>query len=150
MSTTAESSAGLTYSEALRKMQAKDWLLQPLVNFTLGELESLAQSLPNLHGFDSDSLVSGNLGRHALAPVALVFSLLWKHPSLASFRPASPELIEEWHIDEGLRLFQSYVEAEIVSRHLGVPNHAGYTTLIENFEKLLLGRRELGPVYYAQ
>lgn len=137
MSTTAESSVSLTYSEALRKMQVKDWLQQPLANFTLDELAALARTLPNFHGFDSDSLLSGDLGRNALAPVALVFSLLWRHPSLANFRPASPELIEERHIDEGLRLFHSYVEAEIMSRRQGVSNDIGYSTLIEKYEKLL-------------
>ncbi|WP_312587070.1 hypothetical protein [Comamonas terrigena] len=137
MSTTAESSVSLTYSEALRKMQVKDWLQQPLANFTLDELAALARTLPNLHGFDSDSLLSGDLGRNALAPVALVFSLLWRHPSLANFRPASPELIEERHIDEGLRLFHSYVEAEIMSRRQGVSNDIGYATLIGKYEKLL-------------
>lgn len=137
MSTTAESPAGLTYSEVLLKMQAKDWLQQPLANFTLEELAELAQSLPNLHGFDSASLLRGDLGLNALAPVAMVFSVIWRHPSLASFRPPSPELVEERHIDEGLKLFHSYVEAEIVSRRLESPNHRGYATLIENFEKLL-------------
>lgn len=118
-------------------MQAKDWLHQPLANFTLDELVALARTLPNFHGFDSDSLLSGDLGRNALAPVALVFSLLWRHPSLANFRPASPELIEERHIDEGLRLFHSYVEAEIMSRRQGVSNDIGYSNLIEKYEKLL-------------
>lgn len=139
MSTTAESSVGLTYSEVLLKMQAKDWLYRPLANFTLDELTALAQSLPNLQGFDSTSLLRGNLGPNALAPVALVFSLLWKHPSLANFRPASPELVQERHIDEGLKFFHSYVECEINSRRHGVPNHIGYATMIERFEKLLAG-----------
>ena len=137
MSTTAEHSVSLTYSEVLHKMQAKDWLQQPLANFTSAELEALSVSLPNLHGFNCSLLLSGNLGRNALAPVALVFALLWRHPSLANVRPASPELIEERHINEGLRLFQSYVESEMASRHLGAPNHTGYATLIEQLEKLL-------------
>lgn len=137
MSTTAESPAGLTYTEVLLKMQAKDWLQQPLASFTPEELAALAQSLPNLQGFDSASLLRGDFGLNALAPVAMVFSLLWRHPSLASFRPSSPELVEERHIDEGLKFFHSYVEAEIVARHLEGPNHTGYAALIENFEKLL-------------
>ena len=137
MSTTAGHSVSLTYSEVLHKMQAKDWLQQPLANFTSDELEALSVSLPNLHGFNCSLLLSGNLGRNALAPVALVFALLWRHPSLANVRPASPELIEERHINEGLRLFQSYVESEMASRHLGAPNHTGYATLIEQLEKLL-------------
>lgn len=118
-------------------MQEENWFHQPLANFTLEELAGLAESLPNLQGFDSTSLLRGNLGRNALAPVAMVFSLLWRHPSLASLRPSSPELLEERHIDEGLKLFHSYVEAEIVSRRLDTPNHTGYATLIEKFEKLL-------------
>lgn len=137
MSTTAEPSVGLTYSEALSKMQAKDWLHQPLANFTLDELAALAKCLPNLQGFDSVSLLRGNLGGNALAPVAMVFALLWRHPSLADFRPTSPELLEERYIDEGLKLFHSYVDAEILSRRQGIPNHSGYATLIEKFENIL-------------
>lgn len=110
MSTTAEAPVGLTYTEVLQKMQATDWLHRPLANFTLVELAALAQSLPNLQGFDSVSLLRGNLGQNALAPVAMVFALLWRHPSLANFRPASPELLEERYIDEGLKLFHSYVD----------------------------------------
>ncbi|BDR09422.1 hypothetical protein CTR2_R27600 [Comamonas thiooxydans] len=137
MSTTAEHSVGLTYSEALSKMQAKNWLHQPLANFTLDELAALAKCLPNLQGFDSVSLLRGNLGRNALAPVAMVFALLWRHPSLANLRPASPKLLEERYIDEGLKLFHAYVDAEILSRRQGIPNHSGYATLIEKFENIL-------------
>lgn len=137
MSTTAESPVGLTYTEVLLKMQAKDWLQQPLANFTLEELAALAQNLPNLQGFDCVSLLRGNLGRNSLASVAMIFSLLWRHPALENFRPASPELLEERHIDEGLKLFHSYVNTEIVSRRQEAPNHTGYATLIENLEKLL-------------
>lgn len=139
MSTTAEAPVGLTYTEVLQKMQATDWLHRPLANFTLVELAALAQSLPNLQGFDSVSLLRGNLGQNALAPVAMVFALLWRHPSLANFRPASPELLEERYIDEGLKLFHSYVDAEIVSRRQGIPNHSGYTTLIDKFKNILRG-----------
>ena len=103
------------------------------------ELAALAQSLPNLQGFDSVSLLRGNLGQNALAPVAMVFALLWRHPSLANFRPASPELLEERYIDEGLKLFHSYVDAEIVSRRQGIPNHSGYTTLIDKLKNILRG-----------
>lgn len=138
MSTTAESPAGLTYSEVLLKMQAKDWLQQPLANFTLDELDMLSQSLPSLQGFDSVSLLKGKLGRNALAPVAMVFSLIWRHPSLGKFRPSSPELLEERLIDEGIKLFHSYVDAEIISRRLEVTNELGIATLIKNFEKLLI------------
>jgi hypothetical protein len=38
----------------------------------------------------------------------MVFSLL-ETPILANLRPASPELLEERYIDEGLKLFHSYV-----------------------------------------
>lgn len=119
-------------------MQAKDWLQQPLANFTLNELDLLSQSLPSLQGFDSVSLLKGKLGRNALAPVAMVFSLIWRHPSLAKFRPSSPELLEERLIDEGIKLFHSYVDAEIISRRLEITNELGFATLIENFEKLLI------------
>lgn len=127
-------SEGLTFTEVNAKIKDPQWNVNPLRTFTVDELNRLDQSLYGFTHFNKEDLINGRMGRHALAPVAIVFQILWRHPDLKSVRPESIEFLDNNIFYLALKYFHAFVKCEISFKE----NNDAFFLLLEKYKKLLM------------
>ena len=133
-------SEGLTFTEVNAKIQDPQWKLNPLRIFTADELKRLDKSLYGFTHFNKEDLINGGMGRHALAPVAIVFQILWKHPDLKSVRPESMESLDNNIFYLALKYFHAFVKEEISFKENKNGNNDSFFLLLEQYKKLLISK----------